>query len=400
MPRYSYKAVDAQGATISGTMHANDTDELARMLDDLDMYFLSARQKKEAQSFHIWRRVSRKELIAFTVHLGTLINAGVPLLAGLAELENEAESKTFKNIVGDVRRKIETGSQLADALSMHPEAFSKLYVSVVRAGESTGKLDQTLNDLLGFLEWQEELARDIKQAVIYPCMVLVAVIGLIALLLGFVFPKFMSIFKQFDFQLPLPTRILMFLSGFFIGNWYWVILVVILAIVFVGHARNTKMGREVIDRLKLGSPIMGPLFQKIALSRFAHHLGVLFKAGVTLTQSLGIVEQVVDNVVLGREIAAATSRVENGEPLSQALEGSKRFPGLVIRMIRVGEQSGDLDQTLAKVNVYYDREVPATVRRIFTISEGLLLVMLGVTVLFVGLAIILPLYQFQGAILH
>ncbi len=400
MPKYGYKAVSAEGANVSGTMYAANAQELERMLDSLDVYLISAKQKGDAPTFLLGRRVSRKELIAFSIHLSTLISAGVPLLAGLEELEKEAGSRAFKNTVADVRRNIETGSTLADSLSMHPEAFSQLYVSVVRAGESTGKLDDTLNDLLTFLEWQEELSRDVKQAVIYPCMVLAAVIGLIALLLGFVFPKFISIFEQFDFALPLPTRMLMFMSRFFVSYWIWLLVGIFLVIGAFNLMKNREAVREIIDRAKLGFPILGPLFQKIALSRFAHHLGVLFKSGVSLTQSLEIVERVVGNRVLGREIAMAGERVANGEPLSQALEVSRRFPGLVIRMIRVGEQTGDLDQTLGKVNKYYDREVPATVRKIFTVSEGLLLVVLGGIVLFVGLAIILPLYQFQGAILH
>ncbi|MBI5119017.1 type II secretion system F family protein [Candidatus Poribacteria bacterium] len=400
MPRYTYKAVNVDGTSVGGTMEAANAGELARALDTLGVYLISAKEKRASSGFSFKRRISRKELIAFTIHLGTLLHAGVPLLAGLAELEKEANSKAFKNTIADVCRKIETGSSLADSLSMHPEAFSSLYVNIVRAGESTGKLDETLNDLLLFLEWQDQLAGDTKQAVIYPSMVLVAVIGLIVLLLGFVFPKFITIFDSFNYALPLPTRILIFMSNGFVKNWPWLLMGVLVTGALCKVFKDTDSVREFIDRAKLGFPILGPLFQKLALSRFAHHLGVLFKAGVSLTEALEIVERVVSNRVLSREIALAAERVQNGEPLSKALEFSKRFPGLVIRMIRVGEQTGDLDETLSKVNKYYDREVPATVKKIFTVSEGLLLVLLGAIVLFVGLAIVLPLYQFQGSILH
>ena len=225
MPSYHYKAKDDRGKTIKGVMIAANEDQLAASLDQMGLYLLSANKTKMIDSNLQWGRVSRKDLITFSVHLATTLSAGVPIIQSLHDLIKESEKPVFKKVIEDITRNIQAGSSFSDALSKHPKVFSELYVSIVKAGEATGNVDKVLDDLVAFLEWQESLAMDVKQATIYPAFVLSAVLSLVVLLMTFVFPRFTVIFERTNVPLPIPTRIVMGLSHFITS--YWFIMVVL-----------------------------------------------------------------------------------------------------------------------------------------------------------------------------
>ena len=393
MPSFTYKAKNEYGKTIKGTLIASNEDQLAASLDQIGLYLISAKKTTIAASYLSWESIKRKDLITFTVHLSTTLSAGIPILQSLQDLIEQSEKPRFKNIIEDVSRNIQAGSSLSEALSKHPKVFSELYVSMVKAGETTGNVDKVLNDLVAFLEWQELLAMDVKQATIYPAFVLSAVISLVVLLMTFVFPRFTVIFERTNAPLPLPTRVVMGISHFTTSYWFIIVLVVMALIVSHRLAVKTPGGRYLFDKLKLKLPVFGNLLRKIALSRFSHHFGALLKAGVEIYHSLMVTEKVVGNTVIAKVISSARDYISAGESLSESLKKGNEFPSLVIRMIAIGESSGNLDKTLGKVSQYYDREVPITIKKVFAVFEPIVIASLAVVVLGMALSMFLPLYQ-------
>ena len=265
----------------------------------------------------------------------------------------------------------------------------------MKSGETTGRLDEVLREIVKFLEWQEELVGTIKQATTYPIIVLCALMGLIGVMFTFVLPRFLTIFDGFNIPLPLPTRITIAISNFFQNFWWLMIAGIVAAIVGLRVANRTPQGRMILDRVKLRIPIFGELSRKIALSRFAHYLATLFGAGVNIMNALEVVERVVGNMVLSDVVRKARLQVGTGQSVAGALRESKEFPPMVVRMVTIGETTGGLEETLQKVADYYDREVPQTIKRLFTALEGLVIIALGVVVLFVVLSIILPMLSLQ-----
>lgn len=393
MPIFTYKAKDEYGRTIKGVLIASNEDQLAASLDQIGLYLISAKKKKIAEAYLSWEKIRRKDLITFTVHLSTTLSAGIPILQSLQDLVEQSEKKRFKNIIEDVSSNIQAGSSLSEALSKHPKVFSELYVSMIKAGETTGNVDKVLNDLVAFLEWQESLAMDVKQATIYPTFVLSAVISLVVLLMTFVFPRFTVIFERTNVPLPLPTRVVMGISHFITNYWFIIVLAAVALIVSHRLAAKTPGGRYLFDKLKLKLPVFGNLLRKIALSRFSHHFGALLKAGVEIYHSLMVTEKVVGNTVIAKVISSARDYISAGESLAESLKKGDEFPSLVIRMIAIGESSGSLDKTLGKVSQYYDREVPTTIKKVFAIFEPIVIASLAVIVLGMALSMFLPLYQ-------
>lgn len=398
MPSYNYKAKDDQGKTIKGVMIAANEDQLADSLDQMGLYLLSATKTRIAESHLRWERVNRKDLITFSVHLSTTLSAGVPILQSLQDLINECEKPGFKKVIEDVTRNIQAGSSFSDALSKHPKVFTELYVSIVKAGEATGNVDKVLDDLVAFLEWQESLAMDVKQATIYPAFVLTAVISLVVLLMTFVFPRFTVIFERTNVPLPLPTRIVMGLSNFITSYWFFIVMAILAIIVSHRLIVKTPKGRYFFDKLKLNLPVFGNLMRKIALSRFSHHFSALLKAGVEIYHSLMVTERVVGNTVIAGVISSARDYISAGGSLSESLKKGNEFPSMVIRMISIGETSGSMDKTLDKVSQYYDREVPVTIKKVFAVFEPIVIATLAVIVLGMALSMFLPLYQMLGMV--
>ena len=393
MSSFTYKAKDEQGRTIKGTMIAPNEDQLAISLDQMGLYLITAKKTKVPESYLSWERVKRKDLITFSVHLSTTLSAGIPILQALQDLIEQTEKPKFKKVIEDISRNIQAGNSFSEALAKHPKVFSELYVSIVKAGETTGNVDKVLDDLVTFLEWQESLATDVKQATIYPAFILLAVISLIVLLMTFVFPRFTVIFERTNVPLPIPTRVVMSISHFTTSYWFIIVLIVIALILSHRLVVRTPRGRYFFDKLKLKLPVFGNLMRKIALSRFSHHFGTLLKAGVEIYHSLMVTEKVVGNSVIANAISNARDYISAGEKLSESLKKGNEFPSMVIRMISIGESSGSLDKTLGKVSQYYDREVPVTIKKVFAVFEPIVIAMLAMIVLGMALSMFLPLYQ-------
>lgn len=401
MPDYQYVAKNTVGERVTGAIAAADEEQLYSILRNTNLYLISSKPVEEKTQKILRKGISRRELISFTTHLSTLLGAGVPINQGLQDIAALSEREWFQALVLELQRSIEMdGLSLSEAMARHPNIFSELYVNIVKAGETTGNVDQCLNDLVDFLEWQEKLAKDIRQATMYPAVILSAVLGLILVLLMFVFPKFLSVLTQMgaSVQLPPLTRGIMAVSDFVKTRGLYVLGVLGLAVVAFRIAIRYPGGRLFWDRFKLSLPVIGDLIRKVALSRFSNYFGILIKAGVDVIQTMSIVENVVGNTVLARVIRDSRHRVMMGATISASLASSGEFPPLVVRMIHLGEGTGGIDTALKRVKDYYDREVSLGVARVFALLEPALFIILAVVVLGVALAMYLPLWDIIGKV--
>jgi len=399
MPQFAYKARDMEGNLVKAVISAANEGELVAFLKERGQYLVHAKEKKERKASLgsiSFGKIKRRDLIEFTIHLATVLSAGIPILEGIQDLEDKTNNPKFREIIRIVREDIHGGSSLSSALSRHPRVFPLSYVNMVKAGEASGNVDMILKELTGFLEWQEELAANVKKASIYPLTILAAVGILITILFAFAFPRIMGILVGMKVPLPLITRVVMGISTFFQYSWWLIFLGVAVAVVSLRLIVKTAKGRLWVDELKLRLPVVGDLVRKIALSRFAHHLGLLWRAGIDISQALTLVEGVVGNQVIAEAIKRTKEEVLAGESLSRSLAKRGQFSSLVIRMISIGEVSGEMDGSLSKVCQYYDQEVPATVKKIFSVMEPLVIVLLAFVVLGVALSMYLPLYTALG----
>lgn len=398
MARYEYNAVDDYGKKARGTMSAGGEGALREVLGTMGLHLVSARQVADAGGSSLLRKkVKRQDLIEFTYHMKTLISAGVPLVSALADVAEQATSREFREVLRDVRRNVQSGMSLSGAFALHADVFPEIFVSIVRSGEVSGNMDGVLDDLNRFLTWQEELGKTIRQATYYPATVVAMVGGLIVLLFTFVFPRFLSIFKGAAIDLPLPTRVVIAISEFFRDYGLYLLGCLVLGFVGLKLYRRTEAGRLRVDGWKLKLPLIGEVIRAIEMSQFSHFTASLFRAGVEMTQALAVVEKVIGNRVIAAVVRGAREELIAGGGLSVALRKSGEFPPMVIRMVSAGESSGNLDDTLENVSKYYDREVPAIVKKTFAILEPAMTLILAFVVLGAALSFFLALYKMVGS---
>lgn len=405
MPIYAYRAKDETGRTRVGTLEAPDDAAADTSLRREGLYILAvtelverpqrepaapARRREVAAPAP--RRLSRRDLILFTVQLGTVLRAGIPLNTGLDDFARDTRNPRLAAVAHHILTSLEGGALLSDALAQLPDTFPEVYVAVVRAGETTGHLDQVLLDIVKSLEWQDGIRRQVRQASIYPALLLLAFFGLMALLFLFVFPRFKPIFERLRVPLPLPTRIVLGVGDFLQTYWAMLLLTIVAIVVSYRLIAGTSGGRLLVDRIKLHLPIFGAILRNVALARFTHHMETLQRAGVNFILALQVLERVVGNSVMARAVAQVRERVISGMSFAEALASTGQFPPLVLRMVATGEMSGSLEETLAKVTEYYDREVPDAVRRFLVLLEPAMIAVMAVVVLGAMLAVYLPIY--------
>ena len=398
MPRFNYRARNLAGQSVGGVMLADNEEQLAVTLRGMDQYLVAARPEKAWSAIYITRSVKLREIINFTVHMSTSIGAGIPILQALEDVEQQTTNKRMQRAIRDITENLRGGSSYSDALARHPVVFGDVYVSMVRAGEASGTLDQVLERLVDFLEWQYALASEIRRASIYPAAGLVAVLALIGVLLGFVFPRILPVINSLKVPLPFITRAVIAAGDVVRFGWFWILLGLAGLFALVRLLGASEGGRLIIDAVKLRIPVFGGLVEKICLSRFAHHLGLLLRTGVDITQSLSITAQVVGNAVIAQAVSEVREKVMQGGSLWRSLQETGAFPPLIVRMVFVGENTGTVDRSLEKVTAFYDREIPATVKKMFAIMEPLIIVILAGLVLMVALAIFVPLYDALGKV--
>jgi len=402
MPLFEYKAINDLGKTITGTMEATYPGAVSEYLDSQNFVPIKIAEKKQTSLninlFSGKKKVKSEELINFTKQLVTLLKAGVPIISSLESLIEQTDNHTMKEILTQIYRDVEGGGNFSDALKKHPTVFSELYVNSVKAGETGGVLDQVLERLCMLMSYEQEIKAKVKGAIRYPIIVVCGIIIGFSVLMTVVVPKFVGLFASTGAQLPLPTKILIGISGFF-KNYWWALLIgtVAVVIIFLNYIK-TKKGKRNWDKTKLKIPIFGNLFLKTAMSRFAHMFETLNKSGLPILQTMEIVSKTIGNVVIAEALEKVGQGIEKGKGIAKPLQESKLFPPLVVRMIAVGEQSGSLDDMLKNVSEHYDTEVNYLIQNLVTMIEPVLTVTIGAIILLLALGIFLPMWEMMNAV--
>jgi type IV pilus assembly protein PilC len=348
---------------------------------------------------HTDGKVNRKQLLAFVEYLAGSAQVGMPILTTLNDVQGRLESKLLRKIVGEVHYSLsEEGKSLSDAMAQHPLAFPTVYIATIEAGEASGRLDFVLNQLVEYLDWQETISGQVKQATMYPLIILGAVGGLIIILVTFVFPRILPVLLARSAVLPLPTRIVMAVSGA-LRTYWWILVALIGGGVFGFRAlRKTDKGSLAIDRMLLNMPIFGHLLHEVNMARVVTYLGLFYRSGVEVILAMSLVERMLTNRIVANSVRAARDAVEGGATMAAAFSQGSMFPSVVIRSVALGETTGQLDESLARATAYYAREVPAAVRRLITALQPALIMMMGSVVLLVALAMILPILSIYNQI--
>ncbi|MCX7021133.1 MAG: type II secretion system F family protein, partial [bacterium] len=342
-------------------------------------------------------KVKRRDLVVFTRQFSTMLGAGLPLVQTLATLA-EQSPEGLAEIAVDLRRQVEAGQSLSAALERFPKTFGRLYVALVHAGEVSGNLEVILDRLAGYLERADSLRRRVSGALTYPAVVLSMVILLGMGFLVFIIPLFEGIYNNFGAQLPLPTQVVVALSTFFRDYWWILALVIAASIFFVRFYGDTAEGRLRLDRWKLGAPIFGKLFIRVAVARFTRTLGTLVRSGVPIMDGLAITAATVGNRVLERAVLETRRAVGEGRTFAEPLAETDVFPPMVVAMVAVGERTGRLEEMLNRVAEFYDDEVEVAVANLSALLEPVLMIILGIVVGGLVVSMYLPIFQMPGLV--
>ncbi len=399
MPTFAYTARAKKGQSQKGVRMANDQGALAKELALDGLFLITAQEVKGSEERKAvgGARIKRKDLVAFLLHLASYLESGVPILSALQDY-NEPDKPKVNAAVEDLRRRVEGGASLSEAMALHPDLFTSLQVSMVRAGEATGRMDESLHEVIKLVEWEDQFMTQVKQASTYPLIVL-GLIGSIILAVSILaLPGVLKLLKEFNVPLPLVTRVFIVIGEFMTG---WGLLLFPSPFLFffgMKAALRKPAFRLAWDTKLLTVPVLGVLVTKLSLSRFANFFAAQYRAGIPIVQVLRECEGVTGNARLGLCVRQIREGVESGGGLAEMAQKVGYFPRLVIRMLAIGEEAGNLEQTLGKVSKYFDSEVNFAVKRIFQLMEPALMVFLAAILIFVAAAILLPIYTMIGGI--
>ncbi len=395
MPTYAYKAKGADGAVVTGTVDAHEQRAAVERLRQQKLMVTEIAEKAASplDAINIFKKkkeVHSKDLVLFSRQLSTLVSAGVPIVQGLAILEEQAENPAFREVLAIVRGDIEGGLSISDALKKHPQAFPDIYTAMIRAGELGGILDTILERLSVFLENSEALKAKVKSAMMYPIIVL-SICGVVTLfLLVFVIPTFKAIFDGFGAELPTPTQMLIDLSEV-LKRYFYVVVAMPFGIKYaVKKYYATPAGHHVIDAYLLKAPVFGILLKKVAVAKFTRTLGTLVRSGVPILQALETVAATAGNIIIEEAVLKTREVIREGGRLADPLKASNLFPAMVTQMIKVGEETGALDTMLIKIADFYDQEVDTAVKGLTSLIEPIVIVVMGVVIGTIVVCMMLP----------
>ncbi|MEI6222462.1 MAG: type II secretion system F family protein [bacterium] len=406
MAEFLYKATDKSGKFKTGVISADDIQSAREELKKQQLLVKEIKATEGSTSLNNliekllkWlNRITLKDKVFFTRQLATIINAGIPLLRALYIQEKQTSKKKFKSIISRVISDLESGKDFSQALAQHPDVFDDFYISLVKAGEVSGSLDETLERLAEQLEKTQTLVRKIKSAIVLPAFTVVIMIGVIIVMLIFVIPVLSDLFRDEGVQLPIATRILIFLSDFLLNYWYILLAGTVVGTVSWLQFIRTEKGKSFYDKWRLKPPIFGPLIVKIYLARFARNLGTMLKDGVPIMQAIRVVANTLTNVHYRQSVLDLIPQIEKGKALSKAASKDPNFPFILVQMINVGEESGAIDQMLLRIAIFYEEEIDTTIKNLTTLLEPFMIIGLAVGIGFVGVAILGPIYGLVAVI--
>jgi type IV pilus assembly protein PilC len=401
MLTFAYQARDNNGRVVSGVQEGLNEENAINTLMGRGLMVLSIQQKGASKMARARARVSDTDLVVFTRQLATMVDAGLPLVAALTALFEQTDAKKqagLRRVIGEVTASVQEGSTFNEAVGKHPQVFSRLYIAMVKAGESGGLLAGVLDRLASFLEDSARLKKKIKSAMTYPVIVICIALAITTFLIVKVVPVFATIFADFGQELPAPTQFLIDLSEFVRGNWYFIIGGMVGAFYGIRAWLRSKKGAETWDRWKLKMPVFGPLTHKICMTRFSRTFAQLIRAGVPILEVMQIVGDTSGNIVVTNALRSVSTDIEKGDNLAAALSRQPIFPPMMLRMVSAGESTGKIDAMLEKMADFWDEEIEATLAALTSLLEPLLIVVLGIIVGGIVIAMFLPIFKLNDVV--
>jgi len=396
--KFNYIAQTKTGKKRTGTVEASDLKKAKEKLLEKDWILVSIdsveKKKKRKNIFPFLGRISFLDKFLFVKHLGMMIKAGLPLREAIFEIQEQTGSRKFKRVLDDIISCLDNGESLADSLAKHPAVFDELFVNLIKAGEASGTLEENLKYLISQLEKNHDLKNKVKAALFYPALILSSTFALVGILAIYILPKLLPLFESFEIQLPLPTRILIWVIRLFQNHGFIIfiqIIVLILIFVFISRFRSVK---KINHRILLRLPIIGKLNRNVNLAYFSRTLGTLIGSGIPIIEALNITANTLTNAIYREQLKASIVRIQHGEEISSHLKTKPNlFPPVFCRMINVGEKTGKLDDSFIYLARFYEKEVSDTARNLSTILEPLLLIIIGLVIGFIAVSIIMPIYE-------
>ena len=407
MPKYRFEAMNAQGQSVKSEIDAINEEEAIQKIRAQKLFPTSVKQKMDRSARPVGGArgrkktmtlggVSSKQLTTFTRQLSTLQDAGLPIVRSLKILEGQLKPGALKNTLITVAEDVEGGMTFSEALSKHPKAFDKLYVNMVRAGEIGGVLDAILQRLADFREKSQRLKKKILGAMIYPIAVLTVAGGIVWAILTFIVPKFQKMFVELDVELPKMTVLLIGVSDFVSKKWYWGLAGIAGIYIVLKAVGATAGGRYIIDKIKLKAPLFGTIINKAVIARFSRTLGTLVASGVPILEALNITKDTAGNAVVSRALGNVHDSIREGESIAEPLGQSRICDDMVVNMIDVGEETGDLDKMLLKIADQYDEDVDVAVSGLTSLIEPIMIILLGGVVGFIVISLFMPLIELMN----
>ena len=392
MALYSYKAMDARGRKVFGRMDAVNPVDLEMRLKRMELDFINGGPIKPGR----WggMQITRRELITFCFHLEQLSSAGVPIIESLTDLRDSLDNPRFREVLAGLIESVEGGKTLSQAMEEHPQIFDGVFISLIRAGEETGKLTEVLKNLGETLKWQDELAAQTKKLVMYPAFMGTVVILVTLFMMLYLVPKMVGFIKNMGQELPLHTQILIATSNFFVNYWYIAIgLPIVVASAIAVAVKTNPRARYRFDAAKLSFPWLGEILTKIILSRFAGVFAMMYASGISILDSIRTTQDIVGNVVIKEGLQRVEEMISDGQNVTVAFQNVGLFPPLVIRMLKVGENTGSLDTALTNVSYFYNRDVRESISRVQAMIEPAMTIVVGIILGWVMLSVLGPIYD-------
>ncbi len=397
MPSFQYKAIDKTGQPARGGLEAVNEVDLELRLRRMGLDLITCKQVDRQTSISSGGRITRQDLVNFCFDMEQMVRSGIPIIDGLRDMRDTIDTPRFREVLTAMTEEMEAGSVLSQCMASNPDVFDKVFVSLIRAGEQSGQLPEVFKNLADTIRWQDELISQTRRLLMYPALTLVVVLGVMAALLIFLVPQIAQLFKSMGMELPVQTRALLAVSGFAGNFWLPILLAPVAAIVALTvTVRRSGKAAYLWDYAKLRLPVIGPILQKIILSRFTNVFGLMYRSGITVLEGIRISEEVVGNRVVADGLNRAAQQIAAGDGMTESFNNLGLFPPLVIRMLRVGETTGALDVALGNITYFYNRDVKDSVDKGMKMLGPALTLILGGMIAFVIWAVLGPVYDILG----
>lgn len=397
MATYNYRAIDQTGRHAQGQIDALNEADLEIRLERMGLDLITFKSTAKSTKAFSQNKVSNRDLVMFCFQLEQLTSAGVPIIDGLNDLRESTANPYFQKVLGALAGEVEGGQMLSQAMAEHPDVFDEVFVNLVAAGEQTGRLPTVFENLSETLKWQDELMSQTKRLLAYPLFVFVVVMAAVTFLMIYLVPEMVKFLNSLGQELPLNTRILIFISNAFVQYW-WLILALPVVVVtgIVSYIRQSPEARYRFDYIKLKLPLTGEILHKIIMARFARYFALMYQTGIPILDAIKTCEKIVGNRVIADALSRAHAQINAGDSMSESFHNAGLFPPLVVRMIKVGENTGALDKSLLNVSYFYDRDVNEMMQKMLKLLEPALTVVLGLILAFIMMSVLGPVYDSFG----